>query len=104
MSIMTAEIAAGYPCPAIWTVRPECGFRLKSTGGSVEDRIENHPGSVDWRLFIDHGHGVVIGVTARIGDDVTIYHRITLGGCGWCGSTARQAAAPARGRFLSGRP
>lgn len=46
--------------------------------------IEIHPGAhIGRRLFIDHGHGVVIGETARIGDDVTIYHRVTLGGRGW---------------------
>lgn len=46
--------------------------------------IEIHPGAVvGRRLFIDHGAGVVIGETARIGDDVTMYHRVTLGGRGW---------------------
>ena len=46
--------------------------------------IEIHPGArIGRRLFIDHGHGVVIGETARVGDDVTIYHRVTLGGRGW---------------------
>jgi serine O-acetyltransferase len=43
--------------------------------------IEIHPGAqIGRRLFIDHGMGVVIGETARIGDDVTIYHGVTLGG------------------------
>jgi serine O-acetyltransferase len=46
--------------------------------------IEIHPGArIGRRLFIDHGAGVVIGETARIGDDVTMYHRVTLGGRGW---------------------
>jgi serine O-acetyltransferase len=46
--------------------------------------IEIHPGAtIGRRLFIDHGAGVVIGETARIGDDVTMYHRVTLGGQGW---------------------
>ncbi len=46
--------------------------------------IEIHPGArIGRRLFIDHGAGVVIGQTARIGDDVTIYHRVTLGARGW---------------------
>src|SRR5262245_54190736 len=46
--------------------------------------VEIHPGAVvGRRLFIDHGAGVVIGETARIGDDVTIYHQVTLGGRGW---------------------
>src|ERR1041385_6815074 len=43
--------------------------------------IEIHPGAtVGRRLFIDHGMGVVIGETAEIGDDVTLYHGVTLGG------------------------
>lgn len=46
--------------------------------------IEIHPAArIGRRLFIDHGAGVVIGETARIGDDVTLYHRVTLGGRGW---------------------
>jgi serine O-acetyltransferase len=43
--------------------------------------IEIHPGaSIGKRFFIDHGMGVVIGETAEIGDDVTLYHGVTLGG------------------------
>jgi len=43
--------------------------------------IEIHPGaSIGRRLFIDHGMGVVIGETSSIGDDVTLYHDVTLGG------------------------
>jgi serine O-acetyltransferase len=43
--------------------------------------IEIHPGAtIGRRLFIDHGMGVVIGETAVIGDDVTLYHGVTLGG------------------------
>jgi serine O-acetyltransferase len=43
--------------------------------------IEIHPGaSIGHRFFIDHGMGVVIGETAQIGDDVTLYHGVTLGG------------------------
>jgi serine O-acetyltransferase len=46
--------------------------------------IEIHPGAtIGRRLFIDHGSAVVIGETAVIGDDVTIYHSVTLGGRGW---------------------
>ncbi|MGL5296132.1 MAG: serine O-acetyltransferase EpsC [Culicoidibacterales bacterium] len=45
--------------------------------------IEIHPqAAIGRRLFIDHGVGVVIGATAIIGDDVTIYHGVTLGGQG----------------------
>jgi serine O-acetyltransferase len=43
--------------------------------------IEIHPGAkIGKRLFIDHGMGVVIGETAEVGDNVTIYHGVTLGG------------------------
>ncbi len=43
--------------------------------------IELHPGAViGQRFFIDHGMGVVIGETSHIGDDVTLYHGVTLGG------------------------
>ena len=45
--------------------------------------IEIHPGAkLGRRLFIDHGAGVVIGETAEIGDDVTLYQGVTLGGTG----------------------
>ncbi len=46
--------------------------------------IDIHPGAViGQRCFIDHGCGVVIGETAEIGDDVTLYHGVTLGGTSW---------------------
>ena len=46
--------------------------------------IEIHPGAtIGRRFFIDHGMGVVIGETAVIGDDVTLYHGVTLGGTSW---------------------
>jgi len=46
--------------------------------------IEIHPGaSIGRRFFIDHGTGVVIGETAEIGDDCTLYHGVTLGGTTW---------------------
>lgn len=45
--------------------------------------IEIHPGAkIGRRFFIDHGMGVVIGETSEIGDDVMIYHQVTLGGTG----------------------
>lgn len=45
--------------------------------------IEIHPGAkIGKGMFIDHGHGVVIGETAEIGDNVTIFHEVTLGGTG----------------------
>lgn len=46
-------------------------------------QIEIHPGAtIGKRFFIDHGSGIVIGETAEIGDDVTIFHGVTLGGTG----------------------
>lgn len=45
--------------------------------------IEIHPGAqIGKNLFIDHGMGIVIGETAEIGDNCTIYHQVTLGGTG----------------------
>ncbi len=60
-------------------------FRLLARWLSLFSRfftgIEIHPGArIGRRFFIDHGMGVVIGETATIGDDVTIYHDVTLGG------------------------
>ncbi len=46
--------------------------------------VEIHPGAtIGKRFFIDHGMGIVIGETAEIGDDVTLYHGVTLGGTSW---------------------
>ncbi|GLS15806.1 serine acetyltransferase [Hydrogenophaga electricum] len=46
--------------------------------------VDIHPGArIGERFFIDHGAGVVIGETAEIGDDVTLYHGVTLGGTTW---------------------
>ena len=53
--------------------------------------IEIHPGAkIGRNLFIDHGMGVVIGETTEIGDDVTIYHAVTLGGSSPSIDTERQ--------------
>ena len=55
--------------------------RFLSHVGRVATGIEIHPGArIGQRLFIDHGMGVVIGETSEIGDDVTLYHDVTLGG------------------------
>jgi len=57
--------------------------RLISHVGRFLTGIEIHPGAViGRRLFIDHGMGVVIGETAIVGDDVTMYQGVTLGGTG----------------------
>ncbi len=58
--------------------------RLISTFSRWLTGIEIHPGAtIGRRFFIDHGMGVVIGETAEIGDDVTLYHGVTLGGTSW---------------------
>ncbi|HUK11588.1 MAG TPA: serine O-acetyltransferase [Stellaceae bacterium] len=55
--------------------------RFISHLGRMVTGIEVHPGAkIGQRLFIDHGMGVVIGETAEIGDDVTLYQGVTLGG------------------------
>jgi serine O-acetyltransferase len=55
--------------------------RFITSAGRIATGIEIHPGAtIGRRLFIDHGMGVVIGETAEIGDDVTLYQGVTLGG------------------------
>jgi len=58
--------------------------RWTSHVGRMLTGIEIHPGAtIGKRVFIDHGMGVVIGETAELGDDVTLYHGVTLGGTTW---------------------
>lgn len=58
--------------------------RLLSYLARVGTGIDIHPGAqIGRRFFIDHGTGVVIGETAELGDDVTLYHGVTLGGTSW---------------------
>jgi serine O-acetyltransferase len=58
--------------------------RFNSHMGRWLTGIEIHPGAtIGRRVFIDHGMGVVIGETAVIGDDCTLYHGVTLGGTSW---------------------
>ena len=67
-----------------WSNRLHWLGRLASHLGRFLTGIEIHPGAtLGKRLFIDHGMGVVIGETAEIGDDVTLYHGVTLGGTSW---------------------
>lgn len=57
--------------------------RMMSQAARFLTGIEIHPAAkIGRRLFIDHGHGVVIGETAIVGDDVTLYQGVTLGGTG----------------------
>jgi len=66
---------------AAWRARLYLIARLVSQFGRFLTGIEIHPAAtIGRRLFIDHGSGVVIGETAEIGDDVTLYHGVTLGG------------------------
>lgn len=86
-----AELLLAYPgLHAVWAHRTEHwmwvhGLKLLARWGSHMTRfvtgIEIHPGAtIGHKFFIDHGMGVVIGETAEIGDSVTIYHGVTLGG------------------------
>jgi serine O-acetyltransferase len=65
----------------LWEHRWFLAARFISHVGRIFTGIEIHPGArIGRRLFIDHGMGVVIGETAEIGDDCTLYHDVTLGG------------------------
>jgi serine O-acetyltransferase len=68
----------------LWKLRFYWFARFSSHIGRWLTGIEIHPGAViGHRVFIDHGMGVVIGETAVIGDDCTLYHGVTLGGTSW---------------------
>ncbi len=68
----------------LWTAGWKWLARWLSSFGRFLTGIEIHPGAqIGRRLFIDHGMGVVIGETAEIGDDCTLYHGVTLGGISW---------------------
>ncbi|WP_017559103.1 serine O-acetyltransferase EpsC [Nocardiopsis baichengensis] len=91
--VRAAEIVLYPGLWAVWTHR--IAHMLDRTGLPFVPRlisqtsrwltgIEIHPGAViGRRCFIDHGMGVVIGETAEVGDDVMIYHGVTLGSKGW---------------------
>ncbi|ACV08607.1 serine O-acetyltransferase [Jonesia denitrificans] len=86
------EIVLGYPglhalwshrlTHAMWQWAPlKLAARVLSQITRSLTGVEIHPGAVlGRRLFIDHGMGVVIGETAVVGDDVTLFHGVTLGG------------------------
>ncbi len=66
---------------AVWLRGFKVLGRFISHIGKILTGVEIHPGAtIGQRLFIDHATGVVIGETAEIGDDVTLYHGVTLGG------------------------
>ncbi len=104
-SIRTRTEALLHPAlPALWSHRlahvlDKHGRRLMArvvaylaraaTGG-----IEIHPSAcLGRRVFIDHGAAVVIGETAEIGDDVTLFHQVTLGAIGWWRDDRRKPGA-----------
>lgn len=68
----------------LWKKECKTSARILSSFSRFVTGIEIHPGAkIGRRFFIDHGMGVVIGETAEIGDDVTLYHGVTLGGTTW---------------------
>lgn len=68
----------------LWKKEYKGTARLLSSFSRFATGIEIHPGAkIGKRFFIDHGMGVVIGETAEIGNDVTLYHGVTLGGTTW---------------------
>jgi len=69
---------------ALWSYKLYFLGRFVSHLGRFFTGIEIHPGArIGKGFFIDHGMGVVIGETAEIGDNVTLYHGVTLGGTTW---------------------
>ncbi|ELA08344.1 serine O-acetyltransferase [Moraxella macacae 0408225] len=87
----TAEVLLTYPgvhaiilhriAHMVWHADQKGLARFISFGNRFLTGIEIHPAAkIGRRFFIDHGMGVVIGETAEIGDDVTLYHGVTLGG------------------------
>jgi serine O-acetyltransferase len=90
----TAEILLCYPglhalliyriSHLLWIHGLKLAGRLLSQIGRFLTGIEIHPGAtIGRRFFIDHGMGVVVGETSVIGDDVTLYQGVTLGGKSW---------------------
>jgi serine O-acetyltransferase len=88
------EIALSYPgvhaiwwhrlAHKLWHWRLRLLARMVANIGRWLTGIEIHPAArIGRRFFIDHGMGVVIGETAEIGDDCTLYHGVTLGGTQW---------------------
>jgi serine O-acetyltransferase len=68
----------------LWIWRLRWIARVLSNIARLFTGVEIHPGAkIGRRFFIDHGMGVVIGETAEIGDDCTLYHGVTLGGTSW---------------------
>ncbi|MFJ9421889.1 serine O-acetyltransferase EpsC [Streptomyces sp. NPDC101249] len=94
-SVLSRGEALLHPAlPAVWGYRVahrlhRRGLRrtarlLSNAARVVSGGVEIHPGARIGRgFFVDHGAGVVIGETAVVGDDVTLFHQVTLGSTGW---------------------
>jgi serine O-acetyltransferase len=68
----------------LWRLKLRYLARLMSAISRLFTGVDIHPGAqIGRRFFIDHGMGVVIGETAEIGNDCTLYHGVTLGGTSW---------------------
>jgi serine O-acetyltransferase len=68
----------------LWRIGLKWLGRIVSHAARLFTGVEIHPGAtIGRRVFIDHGMGIVIGETAEIGDDCTLYHGVTLGGVSW---------------------
>ncbi|WP_234085527.1 serine O-acetyltransferase [Azonexus sp. R2A61] len=90
----TVEVLTTYPglhaifahrlAHRLWLGGWRYAARFLSFLGRMLTNVDIHPGAtIGHRFFIDHGACVVIGETAEIGDDVTLYHGVTLGGTSW---------------------
>ena len=68
----------------LWDMKLNFPARFIMHIGRILTGTDIHPGAkIGKRLVIDHGMGIVIGETAIIGDDVTLFHEVTLGGTTW---------------------
>ncbi|MFG1297664.1 serine O-acetyltransferase [Xanthobacter variabilis] len=90
----TLEIVLTYPgihaiiwyrlANRLWLRGVKFPARFLSWLGRFLTNVDIHPGAtIGHRFFIDHGAGVVVGETAEVGNDVTLYHGVTLGGTSW---------------------
>jgi serine O-acetyltransferase len=85
----------------LWRFKLRAMARVLANISRILTGIEIHPeAQIGAGLFIDHGTGVVIGQTAVIGDDVTMYHGVTLGGVGRDGDNGRRHPTVGNGVML----
>ena len=73
-----------YVARPVWSIGLKWLGRMLAHFARFITGVEIHPGAqLGQRVFIDHGMGIVIGETAEVGDDCTLYHGVTLGGVTW---------------------